>query len=233
MATRFTGPLKNKDNARGVREWYSNLPIGPELDLVEYKNDFLVAQDYAAGDWVVTETDSAATQAIAADEVGGALLITNSAADNDVAQLQSTEEFLKLSAGKRLWFACRFKVNDATESDLYLGLATTDTSIIAGTTDSVGFRKADGAATLVSLTEDNTTETTNTAATLANDTYVKAAFYWDGVSQVKFFINDALTATHTTNIEKTNKLALTITLQNGEAVAKTMTIDYIYAAMER
>jgi hypothetical protein len=233
MPTRFSGPLKNAELTRGSREWYSNLNATSDPDLVEYYNDFLFAQDYAATDWVVTETDAAATEAIAADEVGGALLVTNTAADDDIVQLQSAEEWLKLSAGKRLWFETRLKISDATQSDLFVGLATTDTTIIAGTTDSCGFRKSDGAATLVSITEDATVETTNTAATLVSATYVKLGFYWDGVSTVKFFVNRALTASHTANIEQTNKLALTFTLQNGEGVAKTLTIDYVYVAMER
>ena len=234
MSTSFLGPVKNRVKDNGAREWYSALPTGkgPE-GLVEFYTDFLFAKDYSASDWVVTETDAGATQAIAADITGGALLITNTAADDDIAQLQSAEEWFKLTAGKQAWFKTRLKVSDATQSDFFVGFATTDTTIIAGTTDSVGFRKTDGAATLVSLTEDNTSETTNTAATVVSDTYVDLAFHYDGAGKVDFFVNDARVASHTANIEVTNKLALTYTLQNGEAVAKTMSIDYIYVAMER
>jgi len=233
MPTRFPGPVLNRDCNRGEREWFSNLPVGKSPDLIEYFNDFLVAQDYAASDWVVTETQSGATQALAADEVGGALLLTNDAADDDVVQLQSTEMWFKISPGKRAWFECKFKISDATQADCFVGFASTDTSLIAGTTDSIGFRKLDGSTSLLSITEDNTTETTNSAATMVADTYVTASFYWDGVSSIKFFINRALTATHTTNIEQTNKLALTLCLQNGEAVAKTMSVDYVYVGLER
>lgn len=233
MPTRFTGPVLNPNKSQGAREWFSNLPTSEDPDYVVYWNDFLTAQDYAATDWVVTETQAGATQAIAADEVGGAILLTNSAGDDDVNQLQSAEEFVKLAVGKRLWMEARVKISDATQSDLFIGLATTDASIIAGTTDSVGFRKLDGSTTLSSITEDNTTETTNTAATVVADTYMKLGFYWDGVNAVKFFVDRNLVATHTANIEQTNKLAVTVTLQNGEAVAKTLTVDYVYVGMER
>jgi hypothetical protein len=233
MASKFRGPLKNVDVSSGNRDWFRNLPIGQEPDFYVAFNDFLFAKDYNASDWVVTETDAGATQAIAADVLGGALLITNTATDDDIVQLQSAEQAWKLGAGKKLWFETKLKVSDATQSDVFVGLATTDTSIIAGTTDSVGFRKADGAAALVSITEDNTTETTNSAATMVADTFVTLGFYWDGVSKVRFYVNRALTATHTANIEQTNALALTFTLQNGEAAAKTMTIDYFYIAAER
>ena len=236
MASRFRGPLLNRSGSNlGLREHFEGMPIGPDAatDYVVYHNDFLVAQDYAATDWVVTETQAGATQAIAADNVGGALLLTNDAGDDDVVQLQSAEEWTKLTAGKQLWFEAKVKISDATQADMFVGLATTDTSIIAGTTDCVGFRKLDGTTSLLSITEDNTTETTNTAATVVADTYLVLGFHWDGVSKVKFFVNRSLTATHTTNIEQTNKLAVTLTLQNGEAVAKTMTIDYVNIVMER
>jgi hypothetical protein len=233
MAVHSTGPQLNEEKQSGARKWFSKLPVQPGPDYSIYFNDFLVAQNYAASDWVVTETDAGATEAIAADVVGGALLLTNTATDDDIVQIQSAEEFLKLTSGKRLWLEARFKVSDATQSDLFVGLATTDTTIMAGTTDACGFRKADASTTLVSLTEDNTSETTNTLVTMADDTYVQVGFYWDGKNKVEFYSGRSLVSTHTSNIEQTNKLALTFCLQNGEGVAKTMTIDYIYVCQER
>jgi hypothetical protein len=234
MPTRFTGPVQNREKSAGDRAWFSNLPVGKGPEIVEYFNDFLVSQNYAAADWVVTETTAGATQGIAADELNGALALVTEANDNDINQLQSAEEWIKLSSGKRVWFESKLKLSDATQTDLFIGFATTDTTIIAGTTDSVGFRKSDGSAAVESLTEDNTTETsTASVVTMADNTYVTLGFYWDGKSRVQFFVNRALAATHTANIEQTNKLALTVTLQNGEAGAKTLTVDYLYVAMER
>jgi hypothetical protein len=238
--TRFKGPVKNRDvsSQSGPRSWFSNLPIGlGENDYIEYANDFLFAKDYNASDWVVTETQAAATQGIAADVLGGALALVNSAADDDVNQLQAAEEWFKTGVGKRAWFECRFKVSDATQSDLFVGFCTTDTTVIAGTTDSLGFRKSDGSTTLQSLSEDNTVETTNTHLTMADDTYVTVGFYWDGISRVFFYSGSGesrtLVNTHTTTIEQTNKLALTLCLQNGDGNARTLTVDYVYVALER
>lgn len=231
---KFTGPIKNKDAANpATRGWFRNLPMGQEPDLVVIFNDFLVERDYTAGDWTITETGDG-TQAIAADELNGALLLTNAAADDDSNELQLKQDNWKMTSGKRLWFETKFKVSDATQSDFFVGLATTDTTVIDGTTDSVGFRKADAATGVESVTEDNTTETTTASVhTMADDTYVTLGFYWDGISRVRFFKNRTLVATHTANIEQTNKLAVTFAIQNGEAVAKTMTIDYFYVAQER
>lgn len=232
MATRYTGPLQNAKKSGGLRQFFQGLPIGKEPDLVEAFNDFLFTRDYDAGDWVVTETDAGATQALAADEVNGALLITNTAGATDVVQIQAIEECWKMTSGKQMWFETKVKTTDATNVGLFVGLSTTDTTPLA-TTDCVGFRKAAAAATIVSITEDNTTETTNTAATMADGTYITLGFHWDGISSVRFFVNRSLTATHTTNIEQTNKLALVYHLVNAEAFANTLTIDYFYLAQER
>lgn len=230
--THFLGPVLNREKFDGLQAWFSKMPLQGSPNHVVYYNDFLVAQDYAAGDWVVTETDSSATQALAADELNGALLLTNSGTDDHVVQLQSAEEFLKLSVGKRVWFETKVKISDATLADMFVGFATTDTSIIAGTTDSVGFRKLSGSTSIGALTEDNTTETLTAVAT-ATTGYVTLGFAWDGINAVRFYVNRSLVATHTTNVEQTNKLALTVTLQNGEGAAKTMTIDYLYVCQER
>jgi hypothetical protein len=232
MATNWTGPLLNAAKFAGPREWFEKLPIGQEPDYVVLCNDFIKESDYTAGDWTVTETGDG-TQAIAADELNGALLLTCASSDNDSIEMQLVQDNWKMSAGKRLWFEAKFKVSDATESDFFIGLATTDTTVIDGTTDSVGFKKADGSTTVQSVTEDNTSETTNTAYTCAADTYVTVGFYWNGSDAVEFFVNRSKVATHTATIEQTNKLALSIALQNGEAVAKTMTIDYFFLCQER
>lgn len=229
----FTGPILHQDHGSGPREWFSKMPVLGDPDYVVYFNDFLVDQDYQATDWVVTEV-GVATQAIAANELNGALLITNAAADNDSSEQQSTEQFVVFTENKRLWFETKLKVSDATQSDLFVGFATTDTTVIAGTTDSIGFRKDDGDANIDVVTEDATVETlTDTTSDLANDTYVTLGFFWNGLNAVEFYVNRVRKATHTATIEQTNSLALTFAIQNGEAVAKTMTIDYLYICMER
>jgi len=54
---------------------------------------------YTAGDWTVTETDAGATQALT-DGDGGLLLITNTAADNDLVSLQKKGESFRFASGK-------------------------------------------------------------------------------------------------------------------------------------
>ena len=82
-----------------------------------YFNDF---DSYVSGDWTITLTEAGAGSASVAltDIDGGALLITNDAADNDAAFFNKKGESFLLEAGKKAFFKTRFKVSDATQSDV-------------------------------------------------------------------------------------------------------------------
>jgi hypothetical protein len=241
LATRFKGPVKNKDMAdvgsnTDARRWFSNLPIGQDPDYITYMNDFLVEQDYAAADWVITTTEAGAgnaTEALAGDELNGALLITNDDADNDLDSLQHTQEVWKMASGKRLWFKTRVKINDADQVDEFIGLCVTDTTPLVAT-DRAGFGIADGDASINVLSEKDSTETsTDSGVDAADATYVELAMYWDGISKLMYFIDGNLVATHTTNVPNDENLCITFHHQNGEAAAQTLHIDYVYVCMER
>lgn len=194
---------------------------------------------YTAANWVVTESDAAATQALTAGD-GGLLLITNGSLDDGLTSMQSLVANFAMSAGKKAFFKCRFKVSDATQSDVMVGLVIVDTSPFASApTDGIYFRKDDGDANIdFSVRKDASTGANDvtTVGTLVSDTYVTLAWYYDGVDKVLYYVDDVLrgqaSATSAFLPDATN-LAVTIALQNGEAVAKTMTIDYVLAAKER
>lgn len=188
---------------------------------------------YTAGDWTVTETDSGATQALA-DGDGGLLLITNTAADNDLAALQKKGESFRFESGKKLFFESRFKVNDATQSDVVMGLQITDTTPL-DVTDGVFFIKPDDAATVNFLVEKNNTATTASAiATMADDTFIRLGFFYDGIDAVFYYVNGVLAGkSATTNLVDDEDLTISFAIQNGAAAAKTMTVDYIFVAKER
>ena len=195
-----------------------------------YMEDF---DYYVAGDWTVTETDAGATQALA-DGDGGLLLLTNSAADDDLNALQKKGESFRFAAGKKLWFEARLKVSDATQSDVVVGLQITDTTPL-DVTDGVFFIKADGSTSVSLLVEkNNTATTTSSVATLADDTFITLSFYYDGVSQIQYAVNGVVQgASVTTNLPDDEDMTVSFGIQNGEAVAKTMTVDYVFACKER
>ena len=195
-----------------------------------YFNDF---DTYVAGDWTVTETDSGATQALTNGD-GGLLLITNTAADNDLVALQKKGESFTFASGKKLAFEARFKVSDATQSDVVVGLQVTDTTPLA-VANGVYFIKNDGVATANFVVTKDSTSTTNSAvATLVDDTFITLGFYYDG-GNLYYFVNGTLAGSSvTTNIPaSTTTLTVSFAIQNGEAAAKTMTVDYINVCKER
>lgn len=197
--------------------------------------------EYVAADWTVTEV-GVATQALT-DGNGGLLLVTNAAADNDSSQNQKVGESFLLASGKKALFKARFKVSDVTQSDLLIGLAVLDTTLLGatagdGVTDGVFFQKDDGAATLDVYLQKNTTtgQTSATSiATLVADTFVTVAWYYDGKESLEYYIDGVKkgTLSATSTYLPDTELTVSFSLQNGEAVAKTMTLDYIFAALER
>ena len=188
---------------------------------------------YAAGNWTVTETQASATQALT-DGDNGLLLLTNSAADDDLVALQKVGESFRFAAGKKLWFEARFRVSDATQSDVVMGLQITDATPL-DVTDGVFFIKADNSTSVSLLVEkDGVATTTASVATLANNTFITLAFYYDGVSQIQYAVNGVVQgASVTTNLPDDEDLTVSFAIQNGEAAAKTMTVDYVFACKER
>lgn len=187
---------------------------------------------YTAADWTVTETQAGATQALT-DGDGGLLLLTNTAADNDLVALQKVGESYRFASGKKLFFEARFKVSNATQSDVVMGLQITDATPL-DVTDGVFFLKSDDSTTISLLVEKNNTATTTSVGTLADDTYIRLGFYYDGNSSIQAFVNGTYVATSaTTNLVDDEDLTISFAIQNGNAVARTMTVDYIYVAKER
>lgn len=187
---------------------------------------------YAAADWTVTETQAGATQALT-DGDGGLLLLTNTAADNDLVALQKVGESYRFASGKKLFFEARFKVSNATQSDVVMGLQITDATPL-DVSDGVFFLKSDDSTTINLLVEKNNTATTTSVGTLADDTYIRLGFYYDGNSSIQAFVNGTYVATSaTTNLVDDEDLTISFAIQNGNAVARTMTVDYIYVAKER
>jgi len=214
-------------------EGIANLRFPDPSKFHTYFNDF---DTYLASDWTVTET-GVATQALT-DKNGGAILITNAAADNDVSASQLVGESFAYAADKELWFKTRLQISDATQSDLICGLwiKTATAPITTPPTDGIYFRKDDAAATIDFILNKDSTESVSAAiATLADATDVELAFHYDGEGTFRAYVDDVLVATQTTltNVPDDEILTLGFAIQNGEAVAKTMTLDYILASLER
>lgn len=192
---------------------------------------------YVAADWTVTTvdggTDAAAVRALV-DGDGGLFSITNDDADDDANFLQKKGESFRFASGKELWFKARWKLGDATESDAVMGLQITDTTPLA-VTDGVYFLKADGAASLAFYVTKNSTQSSKTAiATMVNDTFIETAFHYDGRSVIEIWVDgEAVGSLPVINLPDDEDLTVSFGVQNGAAAAKSMIVDYIFAARQR
>lgn len=198
-----------------------------------YFNDF---DHFNASDWTITTTEAGAGSATEAltNADGGVLLITNDDADNDNDWLQKVGESFKFESGKKLFFKSRFKISDATQSQIIMGLQITDTSPTV-VTDGVYFETGDDVATMDFYVEKNSTATTaSSIATLADNTYITVGFYYNGVDAVEYSTDGVKRGElATTNLPDDEELTISFGIQNGEAAAKTMSVDYIFVAKER
>lgn len=225
MTTRFPNGLTTTTKTNTLGEFILPSPLTAHA----YMEDF---DYYTAADWTVTEV-GVATQALA-DADGGRLLITNAAADNDSSFSQKVGESFLVETGKKLWFQAKLQVSDATQSDWVMGLQITDTTPL-DVTDGIFFIKDDGDTNIDLVVEKNNTATTETAiGTNADATDVEVGFYYNGVDAVIGYIDGVAQARlAVTNLPDDEILTISYGIQNGEAVAKTMSIDYIFVAKER
>lgn len=196
--------------------------------------------NYTAGDWTLTETDSGATEALATGH-GGLLLITNTGADNDVTSIQYGTTSFAFAAGRKAWMKFRLKASEATDFEVFVGLAVTDTSPIASApSESVGFLKADDAATWAFSSRSGSAalQSVTPVATMTADTFQTLGFYYDGKQTIQLWANGAPVSGGTINaafasLLPTVDLRPTIAVQAGAAAAKTCTVDYAAWMMER
>jgi len=232
--TRFPGGVTNALKT-------GNLKMFGAMDPTKYHQWFDDFDNFEADQWVITRVGTTPTETcVSAD--GGRLLLTMAATDDSADSLQwsgddnaAVNETFKFVAGKKLWFKSRLQVSDIIQSDFVMGLQITDTTPLA-VSDGVYFRKDDGDALLDCVIIKDSTGTTATLPTglLVNATDIDLGFFYNGKDAIEFYVNDLLRATSViTNLPNDEELAISFHMQNGEAVAKTMSIDYILAVKER
>lgn len=210
----------------------SNFPAQDPTKVHAYFNDFDV---YTAGDWTETATSvGAGTSAITIDDSdGGVALVTTAANEDDGIFIESQGESFLLESGKKTWIKARLFVGDAIQSDLIVGLHSTDTTP-QDATMRFFFESVDGSAALYFNNDNNTTDSdSSTVATLADDTWVVLGAYWDGVSSIHLFANGAQITTMTGITVPAAEMAIGFGYLNGAAGAETAGLDYLLISKER
>ena len=184
------------------------------------------------------------------DELHGSLKLTNDANDNDSIIGQLRYETIKFSGlGKTHWIVGRMKVSDATQSDFMFGVWKRDTVPLGGTdgaSDGIWFRKDDGDAYIDSVRAYNAATfpddySQDTAIGTMTTSYITYAIRvitdatTTGTATIQFYLdgNVAGSAISTTNLVADEELALGFGIMNGEAAAKTLTVESVGYLIER
>lgn len=262
----------NDANAHTTRpSLYAGMPSGIQLisdwRVVDYFNrldedSIPGATEEPGASWTVTVTGTTPAASISDDLVPGRLIITNSGGDNDSWEGQETAtsgpgEQWALRSGKKLYFKTSFLLTDTNDDadtveqcDLFLGLAITDTTLIDGATDFIGFHKADAsgevnfvagknAGASGALVDDITQSTGVTLAAgdagVAESNLHTFEFLADGTEVVYVYADGSYvaTVTSTTELPDDENLCASIAFQNGEGTAKIMHLAQFLVAMER
>lgn len=201
-------------------------------------NFWCTFDEFASGSAAETTTDSYVSTEVGAhsevlqDANSGTWLITNAAADDDLATIQSAKEHLLLTAGKKTIAEVRFTLNEATENDVLIGWVIRDTTPLTNT-DGIYFHKPDGQTTYEFVGNMDSSSTSVSSVATADTSAHTYSFECNGTTSCTPYIDGVAGTPITTNLPTDEELAFTVYLRNGEAVAKTVTIDYWSVTQER
>lgn len=180
--------------------------------------------------WTITRVEAGGGESTFApvDGVGGACQITTDANENDGINAQLRGESFKLtSTTAAVYFGIRLKLSEATQSDFFAGLAITDTDILGGVTDRIGFEKLDGVTAVKFMLEKNSTETLSASVLTADTSYHVLEWYFNGTN-VEVFVDGVSVATPAvTNLPGDEDLRVTLQGLAGSAAARTFDVDWI------
>ena len=235
LVTRLPNGITNED----VGSIFNSLRFPSHLGSHVYVEDFYT---FIAGEWTETDVQGANTVAIQ-DGNGGIITLLTAGADDDEVQLQkiaagiSAESWL-FDPDKRFFVEILATLSEVLLSEILIGLAITDTTLLAGHADGISFRKAEatGAVTLVS--EKNSVEVSGAVGTIVDATAFRLQAYYDGQgSDGRLY--GALDGTvgsfsePNASFPDDEELTISFAVRAGEAAAKTLTMDRIVVIQER
>lgn len=240
------------------KEWLGYMGQFDPTKFCTFWEDFNLAFDIGAAtplNWTVTKVGTGTITVASLD--GGAVVLTNSAADNDSISAQVKNPSFTLNAGKRSWFGARFQLSDITQTDFLIGLTGLDTTPIGGVAteeqgvaDGAFFLKIDDDTQLrfaVRKAGATASYKTSGIGVPVNATFITLGWEYNGVDEFRLFTNDI---TQTSGVDRRFIQVATVaapiatgvpavivgpnlSIQNGNAVARSATIDWIFAAQER
>lgn len=241
--------LKRFHNSDNGQAMYDESVVGPRLlgawgpDVIKFELLTPEPVDDTTGDptrFVCTMTEGAGTTtAVNGTTAGTALLITTGTNEYDGINFQARGTAFDLTADMPCYFGIKCAANEATQSDLLVGLAGTDTTLtnassshaVAAGAGLVAFTKLD-AVTQINFETWQTSSVNNkvAAGTLDTDAHVYE-FYWDGSALYAYLDGDLVTTL--TDDLPTVALTPSIGFRAGSAGAKALTVYWMRAYQVR
>jgi hypothetical protein len=235
LVTRFPNGVNNQD----VGSIFNAIPFPSRDGYYVFDEEFWT---WTAAQW--TETDVAGANTVApVAGAGGLVVMTTGGTDNNEVQIQRVAAGISvanvlLDPTKKFFMECIFTAGDLDLSEFLIGLAITDTTLLAGMTDGLTFRKAEGSAVLTAIAEKDSVEASVDAGTLVAGANV-ARMYYDGggavLGRLYASVGDAIGGYVVAgpSISDDEELEPSAAIRTGEGAAKTLTIDRIFFAQER
>jgi hypothetical protein len=194
-----------------VREWS-----------LRYGTDFTTGAEF-------TNTQAGTSPTTQAITAGDRALLTTGGTENNGCNLQVVGTPIQFATGKPCYFGAKVSISDATESDFFVGLASTDTSIFAAhavtVINAAGFSKIDGATALLSNTIKASVASTSTVSTAMDTSKHIYEVYFDGTSLYYYY--DGNLVNSLASGWPTVVMTPSIALMAGAAAAKTGLVEWM------
>jgi len=202
-----------------------------DCPLLEYVHDPMIGtylnesfQSYNAtattGDYLLTAVTTG-TAAISTTYPGCIAIDAGAATAHQGAQIQRLKSMFLPATGKDLWFEARVRMTTAIIAELFIGLAASDTTIIASgamnVNNHLGWSSVTNDGVLLFDADKAGTGTTIAATSVSTSAWVRLGFKYDGTSDtVQQYINGVATgsAIATTYISK-SAMYPTLVCQGG------------------
>jgi hypothetical protein len=206
----------------------------------DFINSSFSATDDAAN-WDII-TDTGATVTLSNSEVGGAVVLLNATTATDECLIRNNGAPFQIVTGKKIMCGARFKLTDADDQGVRIGLMTPDTADPIGTAPtngiyfSVVLAGADGS---LDLTVEPGATDTDTGKDLTDATYVTAWFVAYGADKVQAFVDledgngPSLCANVTSGLPANGTALQLVVAAEGSVATDTTTVDWIFVVQER
>jgi hypothetical protein len=169
---------------------------------------------------------------------GGALLMTTGGSDNNGVQFQPVTEGFYFAQRWPCYFGAKFSIDDADQSDIFLGLSITDSSAATAVSDGIYFTSVDEATSLTFNAIKTTTGASTSsvvAATLTDGGVFTVEFFFDGSTLTGYVNGSEVGSLDYTSASMPNDEYLTpiIAVLTGEGNAAALTLYWAKAIQIR